>query len=149
MEIPVTIKKMRPGAQAPAYATPGAAGMDLRACLNGGPVSVAPGRRASVPTGLAMALPSPDYVALVFSRSGHGFRQGVTLANSVGVIDADYRGEILVGLVNRGEAPFVIRDGDRIAQLAVLPVCRAVLSWADGLDGTERGEGGFGSTGER
>jgi dUTP pyrophosphatase len=122
--------------------------MDLRACL-AEPLTVPPGGRAAVPTGLAMALPSRDYVALVFSRSGHGFKQGVALANSVGVIDADYRGEISVGLINRGDEPFVVRDGDRIAQLAVLPVCRAALSWAEELPVTERGSGGFGSTGDR
>ncbi|MDR0671071.1 MAG: dUTP diphosphatase [Oscillospiraceae bacterium] len=142
----VTVKKVRPGARAPVYATPGAAAMDLCALLEA-PVEIPPGGRVSVPTGLAIALPSEAYVALVFGRSGMGFAHGVTLSNAVGVIDADYRGEIAVGLVNHGEAPYTVRSGDRVAQLAVLPVCRASVVWAEELPPTARGEGGFGSTG--
>ena len=122
--------------------------MDLRACLET-PLTLLPGDMAAVPTGLALALPSADYVALVFSRSGHGFKHGITLCNSVGVIDADYRGEIMVGLTNRGTQSFTIDDGDRIAQLAVLPVCRAAVTWADDLPKSERGTDGFGSTGDQ
>ncbi len=146
MELAITMKKVRETAREPRYATEGAAAMDLCACLEA-PVTLAPGQRASVPTGLALALPSRDYAALVFSRSGQGFKNGVTLCNAVGVIDADYRGEIAVGLINHGAEPFTVCDGDRIAQLAILPVCRAAVAWADTLPDTARGAGGFGSTG--
>ncbi|MDR1158097.1 MAG: dUTP diphosphatase [Oscillospiraceae bacterium] len=145
-DITVTVKKLRPGAWEPAYATPGAAAMDLCALLEA-PVKIPPGGRTAIPTGLAIALPSEAYVALVFGRSGMGFAYGVTLSNAVGVIDADYRGEIAVGLVNHGEMPYTVRSGDRIAQLAVLPVCHASVVWAEELPPTARGQGGFGSTG--
>ncbi len=148
MSLLVTMKKVRDHAREPRYATDGAAAMDLCACLES-PVTLSPGGRAAIPTGLAMALPSKDYVALIFSRSGHGFRDGVTLCNSVGVIDADYRGEIVVGLAHHGDTPVCIQDGDRIAQMAILPVCRAVISFADELPDTVRGAAGFGSTGRR
>ena len=147
-EMTVLIKKVRPSAHEPAYETAGAAAMDVRACLDG-PVILPPGGRFAVPTGLAIALPSGDVVALLFSRSGHGLKQGVALANGVGVIDADYRGEILVALENRGDKAFTVADGDRVAQMAILPVRRAALAWADELPGSVRGAGGFGSTGER
>ena len=146
MVVPLLLKRVRSSARAPGYATAGAAAMDLCACLDGA-ITIPPGGQAAVPTGLAMALPSRDYVALVFSRSGHGFRHGVSLVNGVGVIDSDYRGEITVGLRNLGEEPFVVSDGDRIAQIAVLPVCQAVIGWADTLPPSKRGVGGFGSTG--
>lgn len=101
----------------------------------------------SSPTGLAIALPSADYVALVFARSGLGIKQGVCLANGVGVIDSDYRGEIGVGLVNLGDNPYTVRPGDRIAQLMVTPVVRPTVVPVSELDETDRGAGGFGSTG--
>ena len=131
----------------PQFATPGSAAMDLRACLDG-PVTLQAGARAVIPTGLAMALPSADYVALVFARSGLGIRHGVALSNGVGVIDSDYRGEIAVGLHNSADAPYTVQPGDRIAQLAVVPVVRAELEQTDELDETGRGAGGFGSTGK-
>ena len=130
----------------PQFATPGSAAMDLRACLDG-PVTLQAGARAVIPTGLAMALPSADYVALVFARSGLGIKQGVCLANGVGVIDSDYRGEIGVGLVNLGNSPYTVRPGDRIAQLMVTPVVRPTVVPVSELDETDRGAGGFGSTG--
>ena len=130
----------------PQFATPGSAAMDLRACLDG-PVTLQAGARAVIPTGLAMALPSADYVALVFVRSGMGFRHGIALSNGVGVIDSDYRGEISVGLVNLSQDSYTIQPGDRIAQLMVTPVVRPVLVQAEELDETDRGAGGFGSTG--
>lgn len=130
----------------PQFATPGSAAMDLRACLDG-PVTLQAGARAVIPTGLAMALPSADYVALVFARSGLGIKQGVCLSNGVGVIDSDYRGEIAVGLVNLSDAPYTVQPGDRIAQLMVTPVVQPRVHLVPELDETERGVGGFGSTG--
>ena len=130
----------------PYYATPGSAAMDLHACLVGA-VTIPAGERRVIPTGLAIALPSADYVALVFARSGLGIKHGVAPANCVGVIDSDYRGEILVGLQNSGGSEFTIRPGDRIAQLMVVPVVQPRLRLVDELDETGRGAGGFGSTG--
>ncbi len=130
----------------PRFATAGAACMDLCACIDL-PVTLAAGERQLIPTGIAIALPSADYVALVFARSGLGIRQGVCLSNGVGVIDSDYRGEIGVGLVNLGNAPYSVHPGDRIAQLMVTPVARPVVVQAEELDETARGAGGFGSTG--
>ena len=111
-------------------------------------MSLAPLQIASLPTGIAIALPSADYVALVFARSGLGVKHGVALANGVGVIDSDYRGEIRVGLVNQSDVPYTIQPGDRVAQLAVMPVVQARLERVETLDETERGAGGFGSTGK-
>ena len=130
----------------PQFATPGSAAMDLRACLDG-PVTLQAGARAVIPTGLAMALPSADYVALVFARSGLGIKKGVCLSNGVGVIDSDYRGEIGVGLVNLGSEPYTVQPGDRIAQLMVVTVVQPTVTVAEDLDETDRGAGGFGSTG--
>lgn len=131
----------------PYYASAGAAAMDLHACLEE-PVTIPAGGRVAIPTGIAMALPSAAYVALVFARSGLGIRHGVALSNGVGVIDSDYRGEIAVGLHNSADAPYTVQPGDRIAQLAVVPVVRAELEQTDELDETGRGAGGFGSTGK-
>lgn len=130
----------------PQFATPGSAAMDLRACIDR-PVTIQAGERTVVPTGLAMALPSADYVALLFARSGLGIRKGVCLSNGVGVIDSDYRGEIGVGLVNLSQEAYTVQPGDRIAQLMVVPVERPTVSLAEDLDDTGRGSGGFGSTG--
>lgn len=130
----------------PRFATGGAACMDLCACIEA-PLTLAAGGRALVPTGIAIALPSADYVALVFARSGLGIKKGVCLSNGVGVIDSDYRGEIGVGLVNLGDEPYTVQPGDRIAQLMVVPVVQPTLTVVDELDETDRGAGGFGSTG--
>ncbi len=131
---------------APFYATPGAAAMDLHACIDQDLVIPA-GKRQVVPTGIAIALPSADYVALIFARSGLGIKHGVAPANCVGVIDSDYRGEILVGLQNSGDADYTIHPGDRIAQLMLTPVLQAKVTMVDELDQTDRGAGGLGSTG--
>ena len=130
----------------PYYATPGSAAMDLHACLDE-PVTIAPGELVSLPTGVAIALPSAGYAALVFARSGLGVKHGIALSNGVGVIDSDYRGEIQVGLTNLSRVPYTISPGDRIAQLAVVPVVQARLTPVEDLDETGRGSGGFGSTG--
>ena len=130
----------------PQFATAGSAAMDLLACIDS-PVTLAPGARQTVPTGIAIALPSADYVALVFARSGLGIKQGVCLSNGVGVIDSDYRGEIAVGLVNLSAEDYTVQAGDRIAQLMVVPVVQPTISLVPELDDTDRGSGGFGSTG--
>ena len=130
----------------PHFATGGAACMDLCACMDES-ITLNAGERHLVPTGIAIALPSAEYVALVFARSGLGIKKGVCLSNGVGVIDSDYRGEIGVGLVNLGDAPYTVQPGDRIAQLMVVPVVQPTLTVVDTLDETERGAGGFGSTG--
>ena len=130
----------------PFYATAGAAAMDLCACVDA-PVEVAPRALVSIPTGIAIALPSAEYVALVFARSGLGIKHGIALSNGVGVIDSDYRGEIRVGMTNLSDTPYTVQPGDRIAQLVILPFLAAEFAEADALDETDRGAGGFGSTG--
>ena len=130
----------------PFYASAGAAAMDLHACLDE-PVTIAPGELVSIPTGIAIALPSAAYVALVFARSGLGVKHGIALSNGVGVIDSDYRGDIKVGLTNLSRTPYTISPADRIAQLAVVPVVQVNPVPVADLDETERGSGGFGSTG--
>jgi dUTP pyrophosphatase len=129
----------------PAYATAGAAGMDLCACLPA-PVEIAPGGRALVPTGFRVAVP-PGWELQVRPRSGLALRHGLTLPNAPGTIDADYRGEVLVILANLGSEPFIVRHGDRIAQAVLAPVARCAWQEVAGLDATGRGAGGFGSTG--
>lgn len=130
----------------PRFATEGAAAMDLYACIEA-PVVIAPLERAVIPSGIAIALPGNDYVALLLSRSGMGIKSGVCLSNSVGVIDSDYRGEIGVGLLNTSDTPYTVQPGDRIAQLMVTPVVRPTVEVVDELPATDRGAGGFGSTG--
>lgn len=131
----------------PAYETEGSAGMDLRAAVpEDQPIVLAPGQRAAVPTGLAMALPA-GFEAQVRPRSGLALRHGVTALNSPGTIDADYRGEVKVILVNLGQDAVTFRRGDRIAQMVIAPVTRARWSESESLDETARGAGGFGSTG--
>lgn len=132
----------------PSYATAGSAAMDLRACIDA-PVTIPAGERTMIPCGFAIALPSPDYVALVFARSGLAIKSGIAPANCVGVVDSDYRGEIIVGLLNSSKADYTIQPGDRIAQLAIVPVVQATVNVVEELDETDRGAGGFGSTGKR
>jgi dUTP pyrophosphatase len=129
----------------PSYESSGAAGMDLRAAVEG-PVVLLPGERAAIPTGLTLALPQ-GYEGQVRPRSGFALRDGVTALNSPGTIDADYRGEVKIILINHGARTVTIARGDRIAQLVVAPVVQAVWSEVGSLDETGRGEGGFGSTG--
>lgn len=129
----------------PAYATAGAAGLDVVAAVDG-PVILAPGQREMIPTGLAIALPA-GYEAQARPRSGLAAKHGITLVNSPGTIDEDYRGEIKMILINHGAEPFTVNRGDRIAQIVIAPVTRAVLTEVDELPDTARGAGGFGSTG--
>jgi dUTP pyrophosphatase len=152
-ELPMTVTiRLAPlahfeGLMLPAYETADAAGMDLRAAVpEQAPVALAPGERAMIPTGLTLALPS-GYEAQVRPRSGLAAKHGVTCLNSPGTIDADYRGEVKVILINLGQQPFVIKRGERIAQMVIAPVTRAALEKVDVLDETKRGAGGFGSTG--
>jgi dUTP pyrophosphatase len=150
MASPVTVRVRRVRAHPeplplPRYETELAAGMDLRADIEG-ELTLGPLQRLAVPTGLALALP-PDYEAQVRPRSGLALRHGITLLNSPGTVDADYRGEVKVVLINLSHEPFTLKRGERIAQLVVAPVSRASLVEFEVLDATERGEGGFGSTG--
>jgi dUTP pyrophosphatase len=135
------------GLELPDYATPGSAGLDLRAAITADRV-LAPGARALVPTGLAIALPD-GFEAQVRPRSGLAANHGVTVLNAPGTVDADYRGEIKVILINHGDQPFTVTRGARIAQLVVAPCARIAWAVAERLDGTARGAGGFGSTGSR
>ena len=142
----VKYKLLDPRAKAPAYATAGAAAADLCALLDE-PLTLAPMQRTLVPTGLAIELPGPECVALVYARSGLSIKHGLTMANGVGVIDSDYRGELRVPMVNLGTEPYTIAPGERIAQLCIAPVWQAAFVQADALNDTDRGAGGFGSTG--
>ena len=147
MNLNVKIKLTR-GMSAPEYATSGSAAVDLRAALaEDEVVTIAPGARALIPTGLSISPESSDVVAIIAGRSGLGVKKGVSLSNGIGVIDSDYRGEIQVGLINRGKEPFEVRRGDRIAQMMFMPVLTASFLPVDELDETARGEGGFGHTG--
>ena len=151
MSAKVTVELQRlphaEGLPQPAYQTAEAAGLDLMAAVpEDAPLTLAPGKYAMVPTGLAIAL-QPGHEAQVRPRSGLAAKHGVTVLNSPGTIDADYRGEIRVILINHGEAPFVIRRGERIAQMVIAPVVQAALVPAVSLSDTDRGAGGFGSTG--
>jgi len=142
----VKIKLLKKAAELPKYATPGSAACDLRAVIDT-PIDIEPGARALIPTGIAIELPSSDYVALICARSGLAFKRGLGLANGIGVIDSDYRGELCVALLNSSSEVQRIENGERIAQLMIMPVAIADFEIAKDLDETERGAGGFGSTG--
>jgi dUTP pyrophosphatase len=141
----VRFQKLRPGALAPRYMSSGAAGLDLAAAPEA-PIEIAPGGRAAVPTGLAFEIPA-GFEGQVRPRSGLARKLGITLPNAPGTIDSDYRGEVLVLLMNLGTEPFVVKPGDRIAQLVIAPVVTAELEEVAALDETVRGKGGFGHTG--
>ncbi len=150
MSVEIALKRLPhgEGLPLPAYETAHAAGMDLRAAVpEGEPVTLRPGDRHAVPTGLSMAIP-PGFEGQVRPRSGLAFRSGVTCLNAPGTVDADYRGEVKVILINLGADDFIVRRGDRIAQLLIAPVIQASWRESDTLDDTARGEGGFGSTGQ-
>lgn len=147
MDINVKVLLSR-GMEMPAYATDGSAAIDLRAALDEGEaLTIAPGARALVPTGIAISPETRGVVAVVAARSGLAIKKGICLSNGIGVIDADYRGEICVGLYNTSTEPFTVVRGDRIAQMMFLPVYAANLIASESLDETARGAGGFGSTG--
>lgn len=130
----------------PAYATAGSAGLDLRACLDA-PVLLAPGDTALIRTGLAIHIADPGLAAMVLPRSGLGHKHGIVLGNLVGLIDSDYQGELMVSCWNRGRDAFTINPLERIAQLVIVPVVQARFRLVDSFEGSERGAGGFGSTG--
>lgn len=142
----VRCKRLDPRAKMPVYATSGAAAADLCALLDE-PLTIAPMQRVLVPTGLAIELPGPDCVALVYARSGLSIKHGLCMANGVGVIDSDYRGELRVPMVNLSDAPYTVQPGERVAQLCIAPVWQAAFVPAETLTDTDRGAGGFGSTG--
>ena len=132
--------------QVPAYATPGSAGLDLRACIDA-PVEIAPGQTVLIPTGLAMHIADPGLAAMVLPRSGLGHKHGIVLGNLVGLIDSDYQGPLMVSCWNRGNVAFTVAPMERIAQLVIVPVVQAAFRVVGEFVASQRGEGGFGSTG--
>jgi len=149
--VTLRVRQLDPRSQVPAYHSDLAAGLDIAACLpradiDAPAILLLPGRIAKIPTGIALAIP-PGYEGQVRPRSGLSTKHGVTVPNAPGTIDADYRGELFVALINLGQEPFEIRHGMRVAQLVIAPVAHAAIVVADELDPTSRGEGGFGSTG--
>ena len=146
MRIDVRILDPRMAEQLPAYATPGSAGLDLRACLDE-PVTLEPNAWQLVGTGIAIHLADPGYAALILPRSGLGHKHGIVLGNLVGLIDSDYQGQVMVSCWNRGATAYQLTPGERLAQLVVVPVVQVELDIVDGFAVTERGAGGFGSSG--
>ncbi|MDR3301141.1 MAG: dUTP diphosphatase [Spirochaetaceae bacterium] len=144
-KLSVKVKRLKQGAQLPAYETAGSAGMDIRACLEE-PLVLERGGRARIPTGLAFEIPE-GFEAQIRPRSGLALKNGITVLNAPGTIDSDYRGELSIILINLSEKSETIRNGDRIAQIIFAPLARALLEETAALSETERGEGGFGSTG--
>ena len=131
----------------PQHATPGSAGMDLRACLKE-PLTLAPGDTALIPSGIAIHLDDPGYAAVLLPRSGLGHKHGIVLGNLVGLIDSDYQGEVLVSCWNRGKESFTVQPGERIAQMVILPVVQARFEVVSEFEGSKRGAGGFGHSGK-
>lgn len=131
----------------PAYATSGSAGLDLRACLDA-PLTIRPGETHLVPTGLAIHIGDPGYAALILPRSGMGHKHGIVLGNLVGLIDSDYQGQLMVSTWNRGQSEFVLQPMERLAQLVIVPVLQTEFNVVEDFDASERGAGGFGSTGK-
>lgn len=142
------IRKVSENAVIPKRATGGSAGLDLCACIDK-PITLNGGETALIPTGLAIELPSAEYGAFVFARSGLAIKHGIGLLNSVGVIDSDYRGEIKVGVINQIKEPYTIEPGERVAQMVIMPVSMMPVEEVETLGETDRGAGGFGSTGTK
>ncbi|MGF6773221.1 dUTP pyrophosphatase [Paraburkholderia sp. GAS199] len=147
MKLDLKILDARMRDQLPAYATTGSAGLDLRACLDE-PLTLKPGETALVPTGLAIHVGDPGYAALILPRSGLGHKHGIVLGNLVGLIDSDYQGQLMISTWNRGETTFVLNPMERLAQLVIVPVVQAEFNIVDDFAQSERGAGGFGSTGK-
>lgn len=145
--IDVKVLDQRLREQMPTYATPGSAGLDLRACIEA-PLTLEPGSTHLIPTGLAMHIADPAYAAMILPRSGMGHKHGIVLGNLVGLIDSDYQGELMVSTWNRGNAAFVLNPMERLAQLVIVPVLQVAFNIVDSFTETERGAGGFGSTGK-
>jgi dUTP pyrophosphatase len=147
MKVDVKILDPRLVDQMPAYATPGSAGLDLRACLDA-PLTLAPNAWQLVPTGMALWLKDPAYAALILPRSGLGHKHGIVLGNLVGLIDSDYQGQLMVSCWNRSPTEFTLQPMERLAQLVIVPVVQAQFNLVTEFPATERGEGGYGSTGK-
>ena len=143
----VKVKKLKENAVIPKRATDGSAGADLYACIDE-PVVIEPSQLVKIPTGIAIELQRKDLGAFLFARSGLGVKYGITLSNGVGVVDSDYRGEICVGLCNVSDKPYTIQPSERVAQMVIMPVVLADFIEADELGDTQRGTGGFGSSGK-
>ena len=146
--IDIKLFDARMAAHLPHYATPGSAGLDLRACLDEALV-LAPGQTTLIPTGLSIHIGDPGLAAMLLPRSGLGHKHGIVLGNLVGLIDSDYQGPLMVSCWNRGSTPFTIEPMERIAQMVIVPVVQATFRLVDRFTTSERGEGGFGSTGKR
>jgi dUTP pyrophosphatase len=146
IELKVLDERIR--AHLPAYSTPGSAGMDLRACVDKATV-IAPGDARLIPTGVSIHIGDPNLAAVILPRSGLGHKHGIVLGNLVGLIDSDYQGELLVSCWNRGHEPFLLQPLDRLAQLVIVPVVRVAFTVVDDFQSSERGQGGFGSSGSR
>ncbi|REE17449.1 MULTISPECIES: dUTP diphosphatase [unclassified Paraburkholderia] len=147
MKLDLKILDARMRDQLPAYATTGSAGLDLRACLDE-PLTLKPGETALVPTGLAIHVGDSGYAALILPRSGLGHKHGIVLGNLIGLIDSDYQGQLMISTWNRGETTFVLNPMERLAQLVIVPVVQAEFNIVDDFETSERGAGGFGSTGK-
>ena len=145
--IDVKVLDPRMAEQMPSYATPGSAGLDLRACLDA-PLVLEPGQSQLIPTGLSIHIADPGLAAMILPRSGLGHKHGIVLGNLVGLIDSDYQGPLMVSCWNRGNASFVVQPMERIAQLVIVPVVQASFLVVDEFGASHRGEGGFGSTGK-
>lgn len=148
MKMDVRILDARLRDTLPAYATPGSAGLDLRACIDT-PLTLRPGETQLVATGMAIHLADPGYCALILPRSGLGHKHGIVLGNLVGLIDSDYQGQLMVSAWNRGDQPFELVPMERLAQLVIVPVVQATFNLVDAFESSERGAGGFGSTGRQ
>jgi dUTP pyrophosphatase len=146
--VDVRVLDARMAEHLPAYATPGSAGLDLRACLDA-PLVLAPGQSQLIPTGLSIHIGDPGLCAMLLPRSGLGHKHGIVLGNLVGLIDSDYQGPLMVSCWNRGQSAFTIEPMERIAQMVIVPVVQAAFRRVESFDVSSRGEGGFGSTGKR
>ena len=144
IDLRILDERIRP--HLPAYATPGAAGMDLRACIDG-PLTIAPGDTHLIPTGIAIHIADPSLAAVILPRSGLGHKHGIVLGNLVGLIDSDYQGPLMVSCWNRGKEPFTLQAMERLAQLVIVPVVKANFHVVESFEQSQRGVGGFGSTG--
>jgi dUTP pyrophosphatase len=144
IELKILDERIRP--HLPAYATPGSAGMDLRACIDA-PVVLAPGRTELIPTGVAIHIGDPALAAVILPRSGLGHKHGIVLGNLVGLIDSDYQGPLMVSCWNRGTTAYTLQPLERLAQLVIVPVVQAAFAVVDDFEASHRAEGGFGSTG--
>lgn len=148
MQIDLQILDERMREHLPAHATPGSAGLDLRACIDA-PITIAPGQTVLVPTGLAIHLADPGYAAMILPRSGMGHKHGIVLGNLVGLIDSDYQGQLMVSTWNRSQDSFVLNPMDRLAQMVIVPVMHVEFNVVEDFAASDRGTGGFGSTGKQ